>query len=76
MKKENSTALLNKADTGVITSVSFWAIMVRVFNALPLDPCHCETEADARQYVKVAILFLSVFMLAGMYDAMMGGGAL
>lgn len=32
MKKETSTALFPKADTGVNASVSFWTIMVRVFN--------------------------------------------
>ena len=76
MKKEISTALSTKADTGVSTSVSFWAVMVRVFNSLPLDPCHCDTVNDAKQYVKVALLLVSAFVLAGMYDSFVKGGAL
>lgn len=76
MKKEISTALSPKADTGVRTSVSFWTIMVRVFNTLPLDPCHCDTVDDAKQYVKVAILLTSAFIAAGMYDFLLKGGTL
>lgn len=74
MKKETSTALLPKADTGVNASVSFWIIMVRVFN--PLDPCHCDTVDDAKQFVKVAILMVSAFIAAGMYDSLLKGGSL
>lgn len=58
-------------ETGTLFS---WALVASLFNLIPLDICHCETEADAKQYVKLLAIGLSGFLMAGLYDAMMKGG--
>lgn len=55
-----------------------WATAARIYNAMPLGVCECETIENAKGYTKVLVLIVITFLLAGMYDAILlqKGGAL
>ena len=43
-----------------------WATVARLFNAIPLGVCECETIEDAKGYAKALALLLSALLAAGM----------
>lgn len=43
-----------------------WRTIARVFNSLPLGICKCESEEDAKGYLKALLLLLSCFILSGL----------
>ncbi|WP_195375366.1 hypothetical protein [Parabacteroides leei] len=64
------------ASTHETGNLHLWAIIANLFNLIPGEICHCETEAEAKQYVKLLLIELSAFIMAGLYDAIMKGGLL
>ncbi|WP_229058512.1 hypothetical protein [Parabacteroides leei] len=80
-KRRNNCLQVNNsipqtASTHETGNIHLWAIIANLFNLIPGEICHCKTENDAKQYVKLLSIGLSAFIMAGLYDAMMKGGML
>lgn len=45
-----------------------WANVARILNAIPMGICECNTEADAKGYVKALAVILSALVLAAIEE--------
>ena len=62
--------LLAKDRAGFSKHLS-WRTVANMLNSLPMGICECETVHDAKMYVYCFVLFLFVFIVAGIGE----GGA-
>ena len=63
--------LLAKDRAGFSKHLS-WRTVANMLNSLPMGVCECKTVHDAKMYVYCFVLFLFVFIVAGIGE----GGAL
>lgn len=74
LREKNSTpqTTLPANDKAVSRKLLSWETVANLLNRLPMGVCECETEEDAKGYIKVLIILLAAFIIAGIGE----GGAL
>ena len=65
------TTLFHETERPAFKNPFSWQTVADVLNSLPLGVCACKTVHDAKMYVYCFVLFLFVFIVAGIGE----GGA-
>lgn len=72
MKSEKNRSIVRSTSTSAHeTSIFSWETVANLLNRLPMGVCECKTVHDAKMYVYCFVLFLFVFIVAGIGE----GGA-
>ena len=63
--------MLLAKDRAGFSKIISWRTVANMLNSLPMGVCECKTVHDAKMYVYCFVLFLFVFIVAGIGE----GGA-